>query len=61
MEKSHKHKIFQKFKEVLRNKKIGVLDIPDNYDYMQPELVVLLKNRVGRYVNIADIHQKEEK
>ncbi len=61
MEKCHKYKIFQKFKEVLRNKKIGVLDIRDNYDYMQPELVLLLKNRVGRHVNTADIRQKEEK
>lgn len=57
MERSHKHKIFQKFKEVLSHKKIGVLDIPDNYQYMQPELVVLLKNRVGRYVNITDLSQ----
>jgi predicted protein tyrosine phosphatase len=27
-----------------------VLDIPDQFEYMQPELVALLKARVGRHV-----------
>ena len=52
MEKSHKHKLTKKYKELLKGKKLVVLGIPDNYDYMQPELVQLLKSRVPRLVQI---------
>ena len=52
MEKSHKNKLSKKFREHLRNKKIVVLGIPDEYDYMQPELVQLLKAVVPRYCGI---------
>ncbi len=50
MEKSHRNKLSKKFHEQLKNKKIGVLDIPDIYDYMEPVLVQLLENKVPRYV-----------
>jgi predicted protein tyrosine phosphatase len=46
MEKQHLHKLSQKFKPYLKNKKVICLDIPDDYDYMQPELVELLKKKV---------------
>ncbi|MDG1123372.1 MAG: phosphotyrosine protein phosphatase [Pseudomonadales bacterium] len=36
MEKSHKTKIAQKFKDLLKDKKFVCLDIPDNYDRMDP-------------------------
>lgn len=52
MEKSHKNKISKKFKELLQNKRLVCLDIPDNYDRMQPELVKLLETRVSRYVRL---------
>ncbi len=52
MEKSHKNKISKKFRAHLKNKKIGVLDIPDIYHYMEPVLVQLLENKVPRYVRI---------
>ena len=52
MEKSHKHKITKRHRELLKGKKLAVLDIPDNYEYMQPELVEILKTRVPRYVRI---------
>jgi len=52
MEKSHKNKISEKFREHLKNKKVGVLDIPDIYDYMEPVLVQLLEKKVPRYVRI---------
>lgn len=52
MEKSHKNKLSKKFREHLKNKKIVVLGIPDEYDYMQPELVQLLKAVVPRYCGI---------
>ncbi len=52
MEKSHQNKISKKFGEHLKNKKVGVLDIPDIYDYMEPVLVQLLENKVPRYVRV---------
>ncbi|WP_416306976.1 low molecular weight protein tyrosine phosphatase family protein [Neptunicella sp. SCSIO 80796] len=52
MEKSHKNKVSKKYKELLKNKRLVCLDIPDNYDRMQPELVRLLKNKVPKYVRL---------
>ncbi|MBO2650771.1 low molecular weight protein tyrosine phosphatase family protein [Shewanella algae] len=52
MEKSHKNKVSKKYKELLKNKRLVCLDIPDNYDRMQPELVKLLKNKVPKYVRL---------
>lgn len=52
MEKSHKIKISRRFQDLLKNKKLAVLGIPDNYKFMQPELVSLLKRRVSRYLQI---------
>ena len=36
----------QRFKLYLSGKKVVCLDIPDNYQFMQPELVSLLNKRV---------------
>ncbi len=52
MDKSHKNKISKRFREHLKNKKVGVLDIPDIYGYMEPILVQLLEKKVPRYVRI---------
>ena len=52
MEKSHKNKVSKKYKELLKNKRIVVLDIPDNYECMQPELIQLLKAKVSRVVRL---------
>ena len=52
MEKSHRNKISKKYKELLRGKKLVVLDVPDIYECMQPELIQLLKIKVPRYVHI---------
>jgi predicted protein tyrosine phosphatase len=46
MEKTHLRKLRTKFQPELHNKRIVCLDIPDNYEYMQPELVVLLNKKV---------------
>ncbi len=52
MEKAHRNKISQKYKELLKDKRLVVLDIPDNYDCMQPELIQLLKAKVSRFVRL---------
>jgi predicted protein tyrosine phosphatase len=50
MERAHKNKLSKKFKDHLKGKRIVCLDIPDEYEFMQPELVRLLEARVGRYL-----------
>ena len=50
MEKRHRRQLNQKFKRYLTDKKVVCLDIPDNYQFMQPELVVLLGKRVAGYL-----------
>ena len=52
MEKCHRTKISKKYKELLKGKKLAVLDIPDIYEFMQPELIQLLKVKVPRYVHL---------
>ncbi|MBD2579876.1 low molecular weight protein tyrosine phosphatase family protein [Oscillatoria sp. FACHB-1406] len=46
MEKSHRKKLSAKFGAWLKNKRVICLDIPDNYEYMDPALVELLKKKV---------------
>ena len=47
MENVHKRKIQQRFREQLGDTRIVSLDIPDHFDYMAPELVVLLRAKLG--------------
>lgn len=46
MEKSHRRKLSSKFQPWLKDKRVICLDIPDNYEYMEPALVELLKKKV---------------
>ena len=50
MEKSHRNKVAKKFKELLKDKKIVCLDIPDNYERMDPDLVKILEDKVSQHV-----------
>ncbi|WP_133646388.1 low molecular weight protein tyrosine phosphatase family protein [Paraburkholderia flava] len=50
MERAHKAKLSKKFSTQLKNKRIVCLDIPDRYTFMQPELVVLLEQKAGRFL-----------
>ena len=52
MENSHRSKISKRFRNLLRDKKVAVLDIPDIFEFMDPMLIALLKARVPRYVHI---------
>lgn len=52
MEKTHRNKVSKKFKALLKGKKLVCLDIPVNYERMQPELVRLLESRVARHVRL---------
>ena len=46
MEKAHREKLHRKFKRHLKRQRVIVLGIPDNYAYMDPALVALLKMKV---------------
>jgi predicted protein tyrosine phosphatase len=50
MEKAHRTKLSSKFKRYLGNKSVVCLDIPDEYEFMDPMLVRLLKAKVTRFL-----------
>lgn len=50
MEKTHRNKLSKKFREHLGGKHIVCLDIPDDYDFMQPELIRLLEAKAGPWL-----------
>lgn len=49
MEKAHRAKLNRRFRAHLRAR-VVCLDIPDDYAYLQPELVALLEARVPRHL-----------
>ncbi len=50
MEKKHKDRINQRFATVVDEKELIVLDIPDEYQFMDEELVDLIKLSVSPYL-----------
>ena len=50
MEKVHRTRLSAKFKRHLNGKRMVCLDIPDDYDYMQPELMRLLEKKAGPFL-----------
>ena len=50
MEKSHLNKVRGKFKKHLNGKRVICLDIPDDYDFMDPVLIRLLEAKVPRFL-----------
>ncbi len=50
MEKAHRNKLSSKFKSSLLNKRVVCLDIPDDYEFMDPLLVRLLQSKVSRFL-----------
>ena len=53
MEKAHRSRLSARFKAHLRGKRIVCLDIPDDYDYMEPALVALLLKKVTPFLPTA--------
>lgn len=50
MEKKHKQILSASFMENLSNKQVIVLDIPDDYQYMDEELIIELETKVDSYL-----------
>jgi predicted protein tyrosine phosphatase len=54
MEKAHRNKIRKRFGRALNGKRLVSLDVPDDYDFMDPALVRLLEARMARFLPSAD-------
>jgi predicted protein tyrosine phosphatase len=50
MEKAHRNKLSKKFRPHIKGKRIICLDIPDEFDFMDPVLVRLLKLKVSKFI-----------
>lgn len=50
MERQHKAKLQRKFRTSLRGQRIICLDIPDDYSFMDPNLIHLLTTRMARHL-----------
>ncbi|MEO7689916.1 MAG: low molecular weight protein tyrosine phosphatase family protein [Sphingomonas sp.] len=50
MEKTHRAKLRRRFREALNGKRVICLDIPDDYEFMEPALVELLEARMARHL-----------
>lgn len=51
MEQKHKTWIKEQFHKDLSHKKIIVLDIPDEYQYMDEDLIEILKQSMQHYLD----------
>lgn len=52
MEEKHKNRLKARFTRLLDHKSIQILDIPDEYQYMDEELVNIMKQSVGSYLEL---------
>jgi len=51
MEKNHKNRLQKRFRKYLNKQKVICLGIPDNYKFMDPELVRIYKDMIPRLIN----------
>ncbi|MGP9435507.1 low molecular weight protein tyrosine phosphatase family protein [Ewingella sp. AOP8-B2-18] len=52
MEQKHKNRLVADFSRFLEYKSVHVLDIPDDYQYMDPELVSIVKETVSHRLGL---------
>lgn len=50
MEKKHLRRLQERFPDELADKRVVCLNIPDDYQFMQPELVALLQSTVPPFL-----------
>ena len=58
MEKAHRNKLNRKFRSSLNGKRVICLDIPDDYEFMDPDLVRILESRVCRFLSEPTLRQR---
>ena len=54
MEKSHLNRLRMKFPAALEGKRVITLGIPDDYEFMQPELIDELEGKVAQHLGPSD-------
>jgi len=52
MEQKHKNRLVADFSRILEHKPVHVLDIPDDYQYMDPDLVSIVKETVSHHLGL---------
>lgn len=52
MERKHFRRLQEKFGPTIRNKKVICLDVPDEYTFMDEELIEILRSRVSDYIDL---------
>ena len=52
MEKKHKERLLQNFGAEIEHQLIVILDIPDDYKFMDPELIEDITTKVNSYLNM---------
>lgn len=50
MERAHRNKLSKKYKKHLNGQRVICLNIADDFDYMDPTLIHILKSRVTPYL-----------
>jgi predicted protein tyrosine phosphatase len=60
MEKTHRTKLSKRYQRYLKNKRVICLDIPDEYEFMDPGLVRTLESKVSRFLARAAPMASEE-
>ena len=50
MERVHREKLSKRFRPHLKTARVICLDIPDDYEFMDPALVRILETRVPRFL-----------
>lgn len=51
MESKHRQRVLAAFPQLMRDRPIHVLDIPDDYAFMDPELVIWIKQAVAPLID----------
>lgn len=49
MEKNQRNKLQKKFRKSITKQRVICLDIPDDYEYMQAELIEILDHKLGNF------------
>ncbi len=53
MERAHRNKLQKRFRKSINRQRIICLDIPDEYEFMDPALIRLLEMRMARYLPVG--------
>ena len=61
MEKAHRAKLQRRFRAALAGTRVICLDIPDDYEVMQPELARLLETKVSRHLPAVSVPQSQRR